>query len=216
MRSLFRRGTDAGRPSRSSSNKRWAQRHSSAWKALLQRLKSGEGLRVMDVGPTSPRNITLLTGMGHSVYMADIVSDSLSGEFDLPAEEAGGEKRFDVEKYFERETAFDTRTFDVVLLWTTLDYIPDELVEPLVKRIHESTEPGGQVLAMFHAKQKGENTSYCRYHLTDSEMIEVQEVEPYPVRRALTNRGIERIFSAFGNYRFFLAKDNLYEVLITR
>lgn len=195
---------------------RHVPRHSSSWKALLERLKAGEGLRVMDVGPTSPQNITLLTGMGHSVYMADIVGDSLSGEYDLPAEEPGREKRFDVAKYFEQETGFGGRFFDVVLLWATLDYIPEALVEPLIERIHATTEPGAQVLAMFHAKKDHESTRYCRYHLTDSEMVEMQEMEPHPVLRVLTNRGIEKLFSKFSNYRFFLAKDNLYEVLITR
>lgn len=191
-------------------------RHSSAWKALLQRLKAGDGLRVMDVGPTSSQDITLLTEMGHSVYMADIVGDSLSGEYDLPAEEPGGERRFDAPGYFDRETGFDTRLFDVVLLWATLDYIPEALVEPLVERIHAGTEPGAHVLAMFHAKNTDENTRYCRYHLTDSEMVEAQELEAYPMQRVLTNRGIEKLFSKFSNCRFFLAKDNIYEVLITR
>jgi len=36
------------------------------------------------------------------------------------------------------------------------------------------------------------------------------------VQRVYTNRKIEELFSDFSNYRFFLAKDNLYEVLITR
>ncbi len=217
LRSLFQRDAEADRPGRSTGKKqRYVPRHSSAWKTLLQRLKAGDGLRVMDVGPTSSQNITLLTGMGHSVYMADIVGDSLSGEYDLAAEEPGGEGRFDASGYFDRETGFDTRLFDVVLLWSILDYIPAALVEPLVDRIHAGTEPGAQVLALFHAKNTDENTRYCRYHLTDSEMIEVQELEPYPMQRVLTNRGIEKLFSKFGNCRFFLAKDNIYEVLITR
>jgi hypothetical protein len=47
-------------------------------------------------------------------------------------------------------------------------------------------------------------------------MIEMQESAPFPVRRVYTNRNIEKLFSIFNNYRFFLAKDNLYEVIITR
>lgn len=217
FRNLFQKDSESERQGRSSGRKqRNVPRHSSGWKTLLARLKAEEGLRVMDVGPTSPQNITLLTGMSHSVYMADIVGDSLSGEFELPAAEPGGETGFDVQKYFEQETGFGTRVFDVVLLWATLDYIPEALVEPLVERVYETTQPGAQVMAMFHAKKNNETARYYRYHLTDSEMIEMQEMEPYPVRRALTNRSIEKLFSNFSNYRFFLAKDNLYEVLITR
>lgn len=183
---------------------------------MLARLKSEDGLRVMDVGPTSPQNITMLTGMGQSVYMSDIVGDALSGEFDLPAEEPGGQKHFDVDRYLAQETGFGERLFDAVLLWATLDFAPGELVAPLVGRVYEATQPGAQVLAMFHAKKNHENTHYCRYHLTDSEMIEAQDLEPHPILRVHTNREIEKLFSKFSNYRFFLAKDNLYEVLITR
>lgn len=183
---------------------------------MLERLKTEEGLCVMDVGPTSPQNITLLTGMGHSVYMADLVGDSLGGQYDLAAEEPGSAKRFDVERFFEQETGFGKRQLNVVLLWATLDYIPEDLVEPLVERICAATEPGAQVLAMFHAKKNDENTRYCRYHLTETDTLEAQELEAHPMQRVLTNRAIEKLFSKFSNYRFFLAKDNLYEVLITR
>jgi hypothetical protein len=217
FRSIFQKDSEPERPGRPSVKKqRYVPRHSSGWKALLDRLHGGEGLRVMDVGPTSPQNITLLTGLGHSVYMSDIVGDSLSGEFDLPAEEPGGEKRFNTEKYLEEESGFGARLFDVVLLWTTLDYIPEALVGPLVERVYARTAPGAQVLAMFHAKKSTENSHYCRYHLTETDAIEMQELEAHPVRRILTNRSIEQLFSRFSNYRFFLAKDNLYEVLITR
>ena len=75
---------------------------------------------------------------------------------------------------------------------------------------------GAQVMAMFHATKDSEQTRYSRYHLTDSEMIEVQELESHPILRTNTNRGMEKLFAGFSGTRFFLAKDNLYEVLITR
>jgi hypothetical protein len=44
----------------------------------------------------------------------------------------------------------------------------------------------------------------------------MQESEPYPVQRVYTNRKIEQLFKGFSGSRFFLAKDNLYEVILTR
>jgi hypothetical protein len=44
----------------------------------------------------------------------------------------------------------------------------------------------------------------------------MQETQRFPVKRVYTNRNIEKLFSAFNNTRFFLAKDNLYEVIISR
>jgi hypothetical protein len=60
------------------------------------------------------------------------------------------------------------------------------------------------------------DTEFYRYHLTPTDAIEMQHTESFPVRRVYTNRNIEKLFSAFANTRFFLAKDNLYEVIITR
>lgn len=191
-------------------------RHSSGWSALEKHLKTEPGLRVLDIGPTSPSNINQLTSLGHSVWMADLVHEALKGGWELPAADDKAEPGFDVEGYFEQNMNFGGRQFDIVLLWTTLDYVPHGLIAPLVEKLYHSLRPGGRVLALFHSKTTGPETAFCRYHLTNSDMIEMQESEAFPIRRVYTNRKIENLFSAFSNYRFFLAKDNLYEVIITR
>lgn len=179
-------------------------------------LQEHSNLRVLDIGPTSSQNINYLTELGHSVYMADVVHESLSGQWTLPPEEEGGEPRFNVSGFFEQNLNFGGREFDVVLLWSTLDYIPQGLVLPLIQHLKDSVVRGGAILAIFHSKATGPNTAFCRYHLTGSNVIEMQEAEPHPVLRVYTNRKIEELFTQFSNSRFFLAKDNLYEVILTR
>lgn len=198
-------------------------RHSSGWKVLQQRLKSEPGLRVMDVGPTSSQNINLLTNMGHSVYMADLVSAAFLPEYWKPsadevqkATSAKVSSVLDVASFFEQETVLDSRVFDCILLWATLDYLPQPLIEPLIEKIYEATEPGSQVFLFFHRQLNGPLNQYCRYHLTHDETVEMQAVESHPVERIYTNRAIEKLFSKFSSYRFFLAKDDLYEAMITR
>src|SRR5260370_36241541 len=56
-------------------------RHSSAWKDLLKYLKSEQGLRILDIGPTSPTNINFLTTLGHGVYLADVVNEAPRGNW---------------------------------------------------------------------------------------------------------------------------------------
>jgi len=191
-------------------------RHSSGWEALLKHLRTENGLRVLDIGPTSPQNINFLTEMGHSVYMADVVHDALQGGWELPPKEEGEDPRFDVEGFFEQNLNFHGRQFDVVLLWATLDYIPEGLIEPLVSRLKDATLKDGKVLAIFHTKPTGPYTAYCRYHLTGNSDIEMQDSEPYSVLRIYTNRKIEQYFKGWSGIKFFLAKDNLYEVIVTR
>jgi hypothetical protein len=177
-------------------------RHSSGWEAMLKHLRTENGLRVLDIGPTSPQNINFLTEMGHSVYMADVVHESLREEWKLAPLEEGEPARFDVDGFFEQNLTFD--------------YIPEGLIEPLVLRLKDATLKDGKVLAIFHSKPTGPYTEYCRYHLTNTSEIEMQETEPYPVLRVYTNRKSEQLFKGFSGSRFFLAKDNLYEVILTR
>lgn len=190
-------------------------RHSSAWKDMLKYLNSEQGLRILDIGPTSPTNINFLTTLGHGVYMADVVNEALRGNW-MTKKDDSGTSQFDVEGFLDSNLDFGGREFDVILLWTTLDYIPQDLVEPVIKRFRSSLRPGGKVLAFFHTKNTGPDTSFCRYHVTDSDSIEVQDSTTYPVLRVYTNRTIEKLFETYANTKFFLAKDNLYEVMITR
>jgi methyltransferase family protein len=190
-------------------------RHSSGWANLKKQLLTESGLYILDIGPTSPTNINLLTNAGHSVYMADLVPEAQSSEW-MKKPEEGGDPVFDVEGFLEHNLNFTGREFDAVLLWATLDYLPEPLVQPTVDRLHSCMRPGGKVLALFHNKQTGENTAYCRYHLSETDAIDMQGSAPIPIRRAFTNRNIEKTFERFNGCKFFLAKDNLYEVIITR
>lgn len=191
-------------------------RRSSGWEALQKDLRAQDGLRILDIGPTSSQNINLLTGMGHSVYMADVVYEAHRANWQLPPAEGKAKPGFDIQGFFEENLNFPGREFDVVLLWATLDYIPEALVAPLVDRLRRATTPGGKILAVFHSKPEGPYTAYCRYHLTETGEIEMQQSEPFHILRVYTNRNIERLFDGFAGNKFFLARDNLYEVLITR
>jgi SAM-dependent methyltransferase len=212
MRSLFgssdststTRGSDAGR----------VPRHSSGWNELLKHLRAQDSLRILDIGPTSSSNINYITSLGHSIYMANVVEEASKPEWLVPGE-AGEPAGFDVERFLENNLNFAGRMFDVVILWDTVDYLPEALLAPVLSRIHQVLQPGGIMLAFFHATTTPE-TTFCRYHLTDTDVVEMQKAGHYPLVQVYSNRKIENMLSEFSNYRFFLAKDNLREVIITR
>ena len=181
---------------------------------MLKHLRSQESLRILDIGPTSSSNINYITSLGHSIYMANIVEEASKPEFLLPGE-AGEADRIDVERFLDANLNFSGRMFDVVILWDTADYLPEALLAPVFSRIHEVLQPGGLMLAFFHAATTPE-TSFCRYHLTDSDIVEMQPAGNYPLVQIYSNRKIENLLSKFSNFRFFLAKDSLREVIITR
>jgi hypothetical protein len=190
-------------------------RHSSGWAALRKRLQAESGLRIVDIGYTSPSNINYLTGLGHSVFMADLVQAACNGAWQCGADE-NGDPVWDIAGFQEQALNFAGRTFDVVLLWTALDYLPEPLVAPVVAHLFSAMNPGGQVLALFHTRTQGEETAHCRFHVTPGDNVEVQLAQPFPIQRAFTNRSIERLFAGWSAHKQFLAKDSVSEVIMTR
>jgi len=184
-------------------------RVSSGWSALLKPLRESEGQRILDIGPTSSTNINFLTNLGHSVYMANLVSEAADPKWAKSEPDAP----FPTAAFIADNLDFGGRNFDTVLFWDTGDYLDEELREAVVGRLHEVLEPGGQLLAFFHVKP---GTDLHRYHLRDDGQVDVQFISERETGTVLNNRQIEKLFNAYSGYRFFLAKDNLREVLVVR
>src|SRR5271156_2379708 len=179
-----------------------ASRHSSGWGQLLQRMRGEESLRVLDIGPTSSGNINFITALGHSIYLANLVEDAAKRDWILPQED-GVPGRFDVERFLAAHLDFAGRGFDVVLFWDAADFLPEELLGPVLERIHEVMLPGGQMFAMFHPQPTpgrltpvAPKADFNRYHLTDTSAVNVQRAGEYPLLQNYTNRQIERLLAA--------------------
>lgn len=213
MRNLFGGGRSGG--DREGSGDRMS-RHSSGWKELLKHLQTNESLRVLDIGPTSSTNINFITGLGHSIYMANLVEDAAKAEW-MSAPAPGEAPIFDVERFLSTNLNFSGRTFDVVIFWDTLDYLPESLVGPLLARLQQAMRQGGLLLAFFHSKTNTTSapvdTGFYRYHLTANDTVDMKPAGNYALRNIYNNRQIENLLQAFSSFRFFLAKDNLREVI---
>jgi SAM-dependent methyltransferase len=190
-------------------------RHSSGWGYLQKHLASQESLRILDIGPTSAININYVTSLGHSIYMANLVDEAAKPEWTIPNPSGEGTV-FDVERFIATNLEFPGRKFDIVIFWDTADYLPSSLPAPVLNRIHEVMQPGGLLLGFFHSKADAGETRFSRYHLTSTDALEIQRVGNHPLRNVYNNRQIEKLLHGFSGYRFFLAKDNLSEVIATR
>lgn len=183
-------------------------RHSSGWDQMMKVLQAGEGLRVLDFGTTSSTNINLVTGMGHSIYMADVATPARTFTF------AEGEDEHTLARQFlEQNLEVGDRKFDVVLLWDTLDYLPTVAAKALLAQLHEMTNESAKLLALFHVKSESET---YRYHMRTDAQVDMLPTGTFPVVTLYSNRQIEELFAEYSGYKFFLAKDNLREVLVTR
>ena len=200
-----------GESRNSDPSKQRIPRHSSGWTTLRAFLKDQESLRVLDIGPTSSTNINLLTSLGHSIYMADLVSEAQSTAWVRTDADPGEE--FDITGFLNANLPASGRLFDVVLFWDAADYLPKPLVAPLFERLHAVMASGGRLLVFGHVKPE---TGFHRYHLREDDQVDVQPVSALAVSNIYTNRQLETMLRPFSTYRFFLAKDNLREVLVNR
>ncbi len=209
MFGLFKKDRGAGGPSVQTT------RHSRGWSDTLAHLKATEGLRVLDFGSTSPANINYLTGLGHSVYMANIVQEAAKPEWLKPAVD-GGKPEFDTAGFLAANLDFSGRDFDVILLWDTANFLPVAAVPSVFKRLRDVLRSDGRLLALFHAKQEGPGTGFSRYQLTDGDDLILIPSGTFPVTAVYQTRQIEKFLEGFSDMRFFLGKDNMREVRAIR
>lgn len=190
-------------------------RHSGGWASLRKRLEAEPGLRIIDSGATSPTNINYLTNLGHSVFLTDLATEACTGAWQVGVDD-DDKPIYNVEGYLKQTLDFAGKMYDVVLLWTALDYLPGPFVPAVVAHLYASVNPGGQVLAFFHTRKQPEESAHCRFHITTGDTVEMQLAQPFPIQRVFTNRSIQDLFNQWSGFRQFLAKDSISEVIITR
>lgn len=202
------------RPTSKTSVGQRISRRSTGFAAFTRSLADYDQLSVLDLGPTSSANINFLTGFGGRVYNVDILRASQDREYLVRQED--GTEALGAEKFFSENLNYPERQFDAILCWDVPDYLPETLVKPMVERIHKILKPGGILLAFFHTKDAGPDSPYCRYHIVNGEVLDLEPRPDFCLQRVFNNRHIENLFKGFASLKFFLARDNIREVLVVR
>lgn len=189
-------------------------RRSSGLNEFTRAIAGQEGLRILDLGATSAVNITRLTQLGHKVYTEDVLDSS--GDPSLVIATENGKPMYDVPRFLAENLVFEKGLFDAVLCWDIPDYMPEAFVKPMVERFHSVMKPGGILLAFFHTRDAGPDAPCYRYHLIGNDMLDLQRGPRFRLQRVFNNRHIENLFRDFASLKFFLARDNVREVLVVR
>lgn len=214
---IFRRGDSAAASGAASSRER-VQRRSTGFQQFMKSVLREENMWVLDLGPTSPDNIRHITERGHRIYNEDVLNEATRPELKVPAEEPEkqGQMVVDVSRFLSENLRHEREQFDAVMAWDVPDYLPEEVVKPTIERIHTIMKPGGVLLAFFHTRDAGPEAPYYRYHIANPETLELQRGPQFRLQRVFNNRHIENLFREFAALKFFLARDNVREVLVTR
>ncbi len=202
-------------------------RRSSGLAELSKLLESSDPLCVLDLGSTSPANIRYFTEHGHKIYSDDLLIASTDP--DLLIKDEQGNTVVDSKKFLAENLVFPNSQFNLVLCWNLPDYLDESLVKPVVGRFWSLLKPGGMLLAFFHTREAGPDAPCYRYHIVGTDTLEMQHIEPrrdrkgpagaagrFRLQRVFNNRHIENLFRDFSSIKFFLARDNVREVLVVR
>ena len=229
---LFR-GSSSGSPADTPQAPQKVTRRSSGLGELARLWASESSLCVLDLGSTSATNITFFTGRGHKIYSEDLLVAST--EPTLATKDEQGKVVLDSRKFLADNLLYPAAHFDVILCWNLADYLDESLVRPVMGRLWSVLKPGGMLLAFFHTKDAGSDSPCYRFHIVGKDTLEAQRivmrretrrgptgaihtaiVDGFRLQRVFNNRHIETLFRDFASIKFFLARDNVREVLVVR
>jgi SAM-dependent methyltransferase len=214
---FFRSGGEAQKSAPAQPNLR---RRSSGLNEFTRTVRMQDNLCLLDLGSTSPANISYLTGLGHRLYTEDLLTASHDPALRIRTQ--GGETTFDVDRFIGENLKYENAQFDAVLCWDVPDYLPELLVKPVIARICSMMKPGGLLLAFFHTRDAGPDAPHYRYHMAGNDVLELQPsaahagTPAFRLQRVFNNRHIENLFRDFASIKFFLARDHVREVLVVR
>ena len=190
-------------------------------------------LCVLDLGSTSPSNIRFFTEGSHKIYSEDLLVAST--EPSLVTKDEQGNVVLDSRRFLADNLVYPAAHFDVVLCWNLPDYLDESLVRPVMGRLWSVLKPGGMLLAFFHTKDAGPDSPCYRFHIIGKDTLEMQPIvlkrearrgptgaihtavtDGFRLQRVFNNRHIETLFRDFASIKFFLARDNVREVLVVR
>jgi len=198
---------------------------------IARTLKTEETLCVLDIGATSASNIRFFTERGHRIYSQDLLEASTHPG--LAIHDDQGHTVLDSKKFLEENLAYPNGQFDLVFCWNLADYMDESLVKPVMARLWSVMKPGGMLLAFFHTRDAGPDAPCYRYHMVGTDTLEMQTIVrearrgptwavptaaggSFRLQRVFNNRHIENLFRDFTSIKFFLARDNVREVLVVR
>lgn len=183
---------------------------------FLHAIADFQGLPLLDLAGASQANITTLTSLGYRLYSDDVVRN-LEAAFGTGSDFL--EKQSDPERvrqFMDASLDFPAKHFCGALIWDTLQFLAQPLLQDTVDQLHDILVPGACMFAMFHANERTSSVPVYSYRIADAKSILLSTRGEQRSAHFLNNRGIENLFRNFHSVKFFLTRDNLREIIVRR
>ena len=188
-------------------------RQSNGLRQFFENLRGETRLHILDLGGVSQANVNFITLRGHKLYTGDLLLGL--DRVVAMAQQSGGAVS-PTARFIQENLNFPPAQFDGILVWDTLEFLEEEMLWAAVSSLQTILKPDGCLLSFFHTHAKGETVHLYRYQIRDHQTLHLRLRFSRPLPRAFNNRNLERLFGNFHGVKFFLAKDNLREVIVTR
>lgn len=197
----------------SSRDLKQATRKSNGLKHFFNVLPDRGRLDILDLGGLSQANLGVLTEFGGTVHAVDLL-----GQYDQHRRE-NPELAMDVaaaRDFVDEYLNFPRNQFDAVLAWDCLEFLDSDVLYMAVPRLGEVLRPGGAMLTFFHTQGKGETVPACRYRIDGSHDLVLQPRDMRSLPNTFNNRSLEKLFESYDSVKFFLTRDSIREVIVSR
>lgn len=190
-------------------------RNSNGLREFFLQFSDRRRLKVLDLGTASQANIDFITDLGQTIYHEDLYPELAAYAYRVRLQEGG--TAWDANAFLEHNLNYPAAHFDAVLCWDALDLLPEPAAAPqVVSRLAHIAKPGAPLLMFFHTAEPGQAVPVCRSQICGLDTLRMFPRAQFRMKRPLNNRNIENLFRKFHALKFFLARDNLREVLAVK
>jgi SAM-dependent methyltransferase len=172
------------------------------------------GLSLLDFGGANQANVSFITTLGHRVYAEDFLRslDDILREQD-PAEPAD---QTQIDYFLRQNLDFPDDSFDGVLVWDVLQYMPPALLTATLDRLYRIVKPKSYLLAYFHSDEKARQVPLYSFRIKDPQSLILGERGCRKPAQLFNNRSLEKLFHNFDSVKFFLTREQLREVIVKK
>jgi SAM-dependent methyltransferase len=174
---------------------------------------------VLDFGGPIQDNIDFITdivsGAGHRLYV-DHLLRSYEYFFSAKEQEEGVFQAGRIEEFVASVMDFPDQSADAILIWDRLQFLPPQIAEALVARLHRILAPDAFLLALFRTDSSGADRAPYVCRIVDGQTLQMHEQPPARRMQTFNPRTIQKLFQSYREVKFFVSRESLQEVLIRR
>jgi hypothetical protein len=194
-------------------------RKSHGLQALVKSIEAGRPLYVLDFGGPLQDNIDFITntvsGVGHRLYI-DHLLRAYEYFFSAKEQEECVFQPGRIEEFVASVTDFPDHSADVILIWDRLQFLPRQVAEAIVARLHQILAPDAFLLALFRTDSSGADRAPYSCRILDGQTLQLREQPPLRRVETFNPRTIQKLFQNYREVKFFVSRESLQEVLIRR